>query len=119
MAWILLLHSGEEGQRDPGSTARGAVCEMVRRRWRKLWSDAGFKIFSTLSGSNFPLLLPALEQKGISTALQAGLRAPRGHNRPGVLDRQPRHYFSRHRPIHAALPTGPARDASPLLDGGT
>src|SRR6267142_817896 len=119
LAGLLLLCSGEEGQRDPGSTARGAVCEMVRRRWRKLWLDAGFKIFSPLSGSNFHLLLPALEQKGISTALQAGLRAPAGHMRPGVLDRQPSHSCSRHYPIHAALRWGRHDDPSRRLDDGT
>src|SRR5882672_2297670 len=100
---LLLLYSGEEGQCDQCSTVRGAVCEMVPRRWRKLWPYVGFKIFSALSGFDFPLLLFTFERKRVSTASQARLPASAWYMRPGVLDRQPGHSCSRHYQIYAAL----------------
>jgi len=112
---LLLNIRAEEGPARSrfDSTAGAAPCEMVRRLRRKLWSDAGIKIFSALSGSNF-IYTPALEQKGISTALPADFMLLLGTCALVFLIAN-QSFCSRHCPIHAALRWGRHDDPSRLL----
>jgi len=89
----LLFYIRSQNASYPGSTASGAVCEMVRRRRAQALGLMRLQIFSHYLGLIFIYYFLPLKQKGISP-FAAGLRAPAAQC-PGVLDANASPFCSR------------------------